>query len=133
MEFKGLMEYDLKLNKIYVLVLIINVKIVKICLKFLIIFLFIYKQIVEFFVMFVFVKCLFDYVMKVFFFFFQNVDLVFINGCQGIYFVIFVLLIVILTFLSQWSVIVRTGIFVILGIVKIYFVFVSVMLVIFYY
>lgn len=92
-----------------------------------------YKQIVEFFVMFVFVKCLFDYVIKVFFFFFQNVNLVFINGCQGIYFVIFVLLIVILMFLSQWSVIVWMGIFVILGIVKIYFVFVSIMLVIFYY
>lgn len=48
MEFKGLMEYDLKLNKIYVLVLIINVKIVKICLIFLIIFLFNINRLLNF-------------------------------------------------------------------------------------
>lgn len=81
MESKGLMEHDLKSNKIHVLVLITNAKIVKICLKLLIIFLLIYKQTVEFFVMSVFAKCSFDHAMKVFLSFFQNVDLASINGC----------------------------------------------------
>lgn len=81
MESNGLMEHDLKSNKIHVLVLITNAKIVKICLKLLIIFLLIYKQTVELFVMSVFAKCSFDHAMKVFLSFFQNVDLASINGC----------------------------------------------------
>lgn len=81
MESKGLMEHDLKSNKIHVLVLITNAKIVKICLKLLIIFLLIYKQTVEFFVMSVFAKCSFDHAIKAFLSFFQNVNLASINGC----------------------------------------------------
>lgn len=81
MESKGLMEHDLKSNKIHVLVIITNAKIVKICLILLIIFLLITNRLLNF------LSCLcspsvhLTMQLKYSFLFFQNVNLASINGC----------------------------------------------------